>query len=86
LTPLWHRSTINLSDERHAERERDLTMTTKKLNDGCNVLAVQDKKYGLCAKTFANLTQARNAAEKLRAEGVACEVIGRRPFYVCISE
>lgn len=49
------------------------------------VLAKETKKYGLCAIGYANLTQARNSAESLRADGVSCEVIGRRPFYVRID-
>jgi hypothetical protein len=52
-----------------------------RLTDGTRVLG-KDTKYGHCAKTFSNRTQAKKAAE-LHA-GV---VIQRgRPFYVAFQE
>jgi hypothetical protein len=61
---------------------------TTMLNDGRRVLA---KKYkgDVCAKTFANLTQARKAAEKTRAEvpeGTLVKITGYQPFYVTLVD
>lgn len=50
------------------------------------VLAKETPRYGISAVGYANLTQARKSAEGLRMNGVACEVIGRRPFYVRIDD
>lgn len=61
----------------------ELTM----LNDGRRVLAKRDK-YGIGAKTFANLTQAHKAAEKAKTEfpDAVVSVTGHRPYYVTVRE
>jgi hypothetical protein len=56
-------------------------MASTKISFG-TVLAHEKTGY---AKTFANETQANNAACKLREDGVACYVVGRRPYYVRIE-
>jgi hypothetical protein len=53
------------------------------LNNGVRVLG-RVTKYGLNAVTYANRTQAHRRADELRATGIACHVIGRRPFYVAL--
>lgn len=59
-------------------------MTTKKLNNGRTVLAESTKKYGVSAKQYVNYAQANKKASELQAQGITCQVIGLRPFYVQI--
>lgn len=60
-------------------------MTTYKLNNGMTVLA-RSTRTGEEPMSFANMTQANKAAEKLRASGVQCWVRSlRRPFYVVLA-
>lgn len=56
----------------------DQTLTVE-LRDGRVVKAKADRDGRLWAVTYANLTQANKAAEKL---GSGWEVCGRRPSYV----
>jgi len=59
---------------------------TTDLHGIANVLARQSP-YGSTPIQYANLTQARRMAEKLKADGVTCHVRStRRPFYVIIEE
>lgn len=62
------------------------TFETTTLRNGAAVLA-KTTKYGLFAKSYANRTQANNAADRLAARGIkshAAQFMGR-PFYVVID-
>lgn len=65
------------------------SIQTTELNTGITVLAKpykdsigQVRNY---AVTYSNRTQATNKETKLRQEGVPCDVVGTRPFYIRIN-
>jgi cell division protein FtsN len=60
-------------------------MHATQLKNGCWVLAKDTKKYGVCAVTYANRTQAESKAAQMQAEGAearAVQFCGSRVFYV----
>jgi hypothetical protein len=60
-------------------------LETTTLRNGQVALA-KTSKFGTFAKTFANLTQANKAVEKLATSGVKSFVTARWPFNVIIAE
>ncbi len=62
-------------------------MKTVKLNNGWTVMA-KETKYGMCAISYSNRTQASRKAFMLRAsEGLDCDVMNGagRPFYIRVN-
>ncbi len=57
-------------------------MITKTLRNGATVLA-KETEYGVMPYTFANLTQANRAAERIASTGAYVRAFGR-PFFVVI--
>jgi hypothetical protein len=55
-------------------KPKNMTQLTTKLNNGTVVAAVNDKKFGIRARTFINDTQAEKAAARLQEQGVKCSV------------
>lgn len=58
---------------------------TTKLNNGRTVLAKQDVRNGITARSYCNRTQAKATETFLRELGVSCDVVGLYPFYVQIN-
>lgn len=64
------------------------TLYTKTLRNGLEALAKNDRKYGICAYTFSNRTQAENAATRTRlAHNVDTHIWQGtgRPFFVIVT-
>ena len=61
---------------------KKIEIFTTQLRDKTTVFAKNDKKYGICAVSYCNTTQAYKMVEKLKAQGVNCHVRCRSPFYI----
>lgn len=61
---------------------KQIEVITTQLRNKVSVLAKNDKRFGICAYTYSNLTQANKMVEKLKAQGVESFVTCGYPFYI----
>jgi hypothetical protein len=61
------------------------TIETVKLRNGITVLAKNDKRFGMHAVKYQNLTQATKAQIKLQHSGIDCTVCQMNNFYIRIK-
>lgn len=57
---------------------------TTQLRDKTTVLAKNDKRFGINAVTYSNVTQAAKKRDTLKEQGIDCFIWGNSPFYIVI--
>jgi hypothetical protein len=61
---------------------KKIEIITTQLRNKSLVLAKNDKRYGICAYSYCNLTQANKMVDKLKQQGVKAFVRCGYPFYI----
>lgn len=63
---------------------KQTAIITTQLRNKTVVLAKNDKRFGINAVTYSNVTQAAKKRDTLKEQGIDCFIYGNSPFFIVI--